>query len=83
MKRSNFLDVKREQFEIQRLKENLYCVTFNPRNRFLPDKYEILVNKSSRFFDLIYHVDFSVSCDWWNISYLAQVCQIYDGNYLT
>ena len=81
--KSNFFDVEIEQFEIQKLRENLYSVIFRPNTRFLPSKYEILISHTSRFFDLAEKVESHPIINWWDMSYLAYICQKYDGNYLT
>lgn len=78
-----FLDVKKQQFDIQKLKENLYVCTFRSCNRFLEKEYEIIVRNSSRFYELIDTVKNFEKVNWWTLSYLANVCYEYNGNYLT
>lgn len=78
-----FLDVEPQQFEIQQLKENLVSCVFRPKNRFLPKEYEIIVKKGHKFYDFIQIMNFGEPCNWWSLSFLANLCKDYDGNYLT
>lgn len=80
---SNFLNVKREQFHIQQVKENVLCCTFYPKNRFLPKELEIIVKNSNMFYDLVETVKSFESVNWWTLNYLASVVEKYNGNYLT
>ena len=81
-KMSTFLDVTRQQFEIQKLKENLYCVTFRPCNRFLAKEFEILVRDTHKFYELVATVDGYIKVNWWTLNYLAYLCEKYNGSYL-